>query len=152
MVREKLKRNGHKDGHEQLIRRRNREGMIRAPGHLGVSIRDEGDYDAAARLHFLNVRLDLFVYPVLAREHDDRQIFVDKGYRAVFHLTGRISFRVDVRYFLQFQRAFQRDREVRPPPKIEEISGFEIPFRDLLDRGVFLETALDERGDMNYVR
>ena len=65
---------------------------------------------AAARAHFLQVRLQLLEQVVVRRDRDDRHVFVDERERAVLQLARRIRLGVDVRDFLELQRAFHRDR------------------------------------------
>ena len=102
--------------------------------HLRTSsssrLADDGDDDAAARLHFLHVRERLLVANaallasrIARREHDHGQFLVDQRVRSVLHLTGRIAFGVNVGDLLQLQRAFERDREVNAAAEIKKILG-----------------------------
>jgi hypothetical protein len=39
----------------------------------------------------------------------------------MLHFGCGIAFSMDIGYFLEFQCSFQRNREINPTPKIEEI-------------------------------
>ena len=99
-----------------------------------VAFGDDGDHDAVARFHFLNVGDALFVAGhgvgigfVARGQDDDGKIFVDQRVGAVLHFAGGIAFGVDVGNFLELERAFEgdgimnaarRDRENRCGGKI----------------------------------
>ena len=100
----------------QLGRGRDLDDMVGGLAGQVIAFGDDGDDDAVAGLHFLDVGDALFVaghgsgIGLVARgQDDDRQIFVDQGVGAVLHFAGRIAFGVDVGNFLQLERAFERD-------------------------------------------
>ena len=67
---------------------------------------------AAARAHFLQVRLQLLEQRVVGRDRDHRHVAVDQRERPVLELAGGVGLGVDVGDLLQLQRAFHRDRVV----------------------------------------
>ena len=97
-----------------------------------VVLAGDGDHDASARLHFLNVRerllvadAALFAGRIARGDHHHRQILVDQRVGPVLHLAGRIALGVDVGDLLELQRAFERDREVDAAAQEQEIGGAE---------------------------
>ena len=106
----------------------------------------DGNHDAVAGFHFLNVGHALFVARhrigiglVVRCQHDYRQIFVDQRVRAVLHFAGGIAFGVDVGNFLQLQRAFESDRVVNAAAEVEEIGvAEELAGERFEDAGFFL--------------
>src|SRR5260370_18129230 len=89
--------------------------------------RHNGDDDAIARLHFLDVRNALLITGhglgvgfVARRQNDDREVFVDQSIRTVLHLAGGGSFSINVGDFLELQSAFWGDWVVDAPAQIEE--------------------------------
>ena len=115
-----------------------------------VAFGDDGDDDAVARFHFLQVGDGFFVAQhrggigfVARGDHDHRKIFVDQRVGAVLHFAGRIAFGVDVGNFLQLQRAFERDGVVDAAAEIEKIGVAEKLPRELFDFRVALEDVFD---------
>ena len=64
----------------------------------------------------------------------------------MFHFSGRIALGMDVRNLLQLQRAFQRDRIVDAPPKIEEVALHVIALRHRDNFRFAAENPLDQGG------
>ncbi len=81
-------------------------------GHAGFLV-GEHDQLAATGTHFLQVGFEFFQQFVVRRNGHHRHVVIHQGQRAVFQLTGRVGFGVDVRDFLEFQRAFHRHRVLR---------------------------------------
>ena len=69
---------------------------------------------AAARADFLQVGLQLVEQRVARRDGDHRHVAVHQRERPVLQLARGIRLGVDVRDFLQLERAFHRDRVVHP--------------------------------------
>jgi hypothetical protein len=61
----------------------------------------------------VHVRHGFFEAHVTRRHHDNGEIFVDERDRPVLQLSGGIALSVNVGYFLELERAFQRKRVVR---------------------------------------
>ena len=78
---------------------------------------------AASCGHFLHIRLYFVQQAVFRRNHHNRHIFVHQRERSMFQFAGRIGFRMDIGDFLQFQRAFQRNRVMDAAPQ-KERAGF----------------------------
>ena len=76
---------------------------------------------------------------------DDGHLLVDERDRPVLHLAGRIAFGVDVRDFLQLQRAFERDRIVDAAAEIQKVGAVVEPGRDLFDLGRELQRLLEQQ-------
>ena len=55
------------------------------------------------------------------RDDHDRKVLVDQRVGAVLHFAGGVAFRVDVRNFLQLERAFECDGIVNAAAQEEEI-------------------------------
>ena len=66
------------------------------------------------RAHFLHVRLELFEQRAVRRDGHHRHRLGDERERPVLELARRIRLGVDVRDFLELERAFERDRIVQP--------------------------------------
>ena len=111
---------------------------------LLVAARRERDDRSAARLDLLHVADHLLEHVIARRDRDDRHLLVDERDRAVLHLAGRIALGVDVRDFLQLQRAFERDRVVDAAAEVEEIGAVVEARRDLLDLGRELQRLLEQ--------
>src|SRR3989449_7945029 len=80
------------------------------------------DYDPSIpRPDFLDIAEDLLVCLILRGDHDDRHIPVDECDRTVLHLGRRISLGMDIRNFLQLERAFERCGKAVPAPQVKEI-------------------------------
>src|SRR5207249_4324515 len=80
------------------------------------------DHDPAPRFNLLDIVDHLVVDAVLDRDRDDWHVLVDQRDRTVFHLTGRVTFGVDVGELFQFERAFQGDRELDAAAEIQEVT------------------------------
>ncbi len=125
--------------------------MCRCLADLLVAFRCNGDHDPAAGLHLFDVREDLLIHAVLPGKHHDGHVLVDKRDGPVLHLAGRIPFCVDIGYFLQLERPFERNRIIRAPAEVQEISGAEEILRDLLDSVIVLKAPLHQHGNMDQV-
>ena len=68
------------------------------------------DRAAFAGDHFVHVRHGFFEGGVTRRDHDDRKIFFDERDRPVLEFSGGIPLGMNVGYFLELERAFQRKR------------------------------------------
>ena len=77
-------------------------------------------------------------------DRHDRHLLVDERDGAVLHLACRIAFGVDVRDFLQLQRAFERDRVVDPPAEVQEIGAVVEALGHLFHRGRRLDGLLED--------
>jgi len=126
-------------------------GLVVAFGHH----RDDVPFP---RLHFLNVGEGLLVsqaasHAQLVARGDDHhgQVLVDQRIGTVLHLTRRVAFRVDVRDFLQLQRALQSDGEVHAPAQEQEIRGAEQFARQFLDARVPGQNCLHLGRDLQQV-
>ena len=93
---------------------------------------------AGARFHFLQVRHRLLIAQhrtgivfVFGGDDHNRKLFVDQRVRAVFHFAGRIAFRVNIRNFLQLERAFEGDRIVNAASQEQEVLGAVIFLRQV---------------------
>lgn len=93
--------------------------MLRQPQHVdllglrevAVGVREDIQL-AAAGLDFLEVGLELVEQAVVGGNGDDGHVAVDQGERAVLEFAGGVGFGVDVGDVLEFERAFERDRQV----------------------------------------
>ena len=147
-----MERNDFQQGHEQLRRGRKFDDVIGGFACELISLGDNGDNDAVARLDFLDVGNALLVarhglgvgFVTRCQDHD-WQIFIDERVGAVLHFAGRVAFGVDVRDFLELQRTFEGDRVVDAPAQIEKISKTkELPSE------VFVESRLIRLQDGFY--
>src|SRR5260370_1405991 len=142
VIGEQLERDDFQQGHEQLRRGRKFDDVIGGFPREMISRGDNGDDDAVAGLDFLDVGNALLIPRhcfgvgfVTGRQDDDGQIFVDQGVGAVLHFAGGIAFGVNVRDFLELQRAFESDGVVNVSTEIEKIGvAKELP------RQVFVES------------
>src|ERR1700694_3863709 len=85
-------------------------------------IRNE-DRAALASDHFVHVRHGFFEGHVTWRDHDDGEILVDERDRPVLEFSGSIALGVNVGYFLELERAFQRKRIVRSAADEQRAAG-----------------------------
>src|SRR5437763_10490127 len=66
----------------------------------------------AARAHFLNIRFEFLEKDIIGRHRNDGHLIGDQRERAVLQLAGGVGLRVDVRDFLQLERALESDRKM----------------------------------------
>jgi len=59
---------------------------------------------------------------VFQSNYHHRHVFVDKGDRAVLHLSRRVSLGVDIGNFLEFQGTFEGGREIDTSSEIQAIA------------------------------
>src|SRR5579863_3345415 len=150
MIGEKLQRYHLENRQQQLGGGRNVDHVVRElPDFFGVLLAHYRDHNPAARLHFLNVRkrllkanAALFAVGIARGQHHYRKILVDERVGAVLHLSGRITLSVNVRDFLQLQRAFERDREVHAAAEEQKISCAKQALHQLVIDGVVTENRL----------
>ncbi len=84
---------------------------------------------------FLVAQLAGGIAGLMRGQYDDRQIFVDQGVGAMFHFARWIAFGVNVRDFLEFQRAFKRDGIVNAPSEEKKVlRAVELPGKPLVLR------------------
>ncbi len=115
-----------------------------------VAFGDDGDDDAVARFHFLDVGDGLFIprhgggiFFVARGENDDRQILVDQGVGAVLHFAGGVPLGVNVGDLLQLQSAFEGDGVVDAAAEVKKVIAPEKLAAELLDRFVGLENRFE---------
>src|SRR5262245_43165600 len=66
---------------------------------------------AAPRRHFLHIRHGLVEHAIVRRDYDHRHLLVDQRDRPVLELAAGVALGVDVRNFLELERALGRQRE-----------------------------------------
>lgn len=66
--------------------------------------------------------------------HHHGQFFINERVRPMFHLPGRVPFRMNVGNLLQLKSAFQGDGVMNPASEEEEVPAFEKHTRQLLNR------------------
>ena len=128
-------------------------------GHFGdffVTFASDGNHHAAACFNLLDVRQGLLVVDLtLFREriprgkHDDRKILVDERVRPMLHFAGGIALGVNIRDFLELQRAFQSNGEMDAPPEIKKVLRFRQVLRHLLINLGIREHLLQFSGDLS---
>jgi hypothetical protein len=92
-----------------------RTSVTQAPGAASdTPLISHQDRAPIASDHFVHVRHGFFKGHVLRCEHDDGDVLVDQRDRPVLEFSGSITLGVNVGYFLELERAFQRKRVVRP--------------------------------------
>ncbi len=100
---------------------------------LDVVIREQKQL-ATARADFLQIRQHLVEQRVVGQRADHRHVGINQRQRAVLQFAGRIGLGVDIRDFLQLQRAFQRDRIERTATEEQRVMLVGKGFRHVLDR------------------
>ena len=144
MVCQQLQRNHLKQRQHEFAGDGNGDEMVSHFGGLFIAFAGDGNDNPAARLHFLDVRKGLFVmdlaflgFRIARGEYHDRQIFIDERVRTMLHLAGGIAFGVDIRDFLEFERALESNGEMDAAPEIEKIGGFRKAARQFfVDAGI----------------
>src|SRR3981081_4803027 len=101
-------------------------------------IRNE-DRAALASDYFVHVRHGFFEGHVTRRDHDDGEIFVDERNRPVLEFSGSITLGVNVGYFLERERTFQRKWIVGSAPDEERVAGRRYLASELADLRFQLE-------------
>ena len=97
---------------------------VHAFGGVEVAVEvGEDEEFAAACADFLHVGFHFVQQAVVRGNHDNGHILVHQGQRAVFQLTCRVSFGVDIGNLFQLQRAFEGNWEVDAAAQ-EECAGF----------------------------
>ena len=99
------------------------------PGY-GVAFGGDDNHRAFARFDFLDVGHRFVGYRIFRRDEYRGRARFDERNRAVFHFGGRITFDVDVRNFLELERAFKRNREIILPGEEQEVIRLAIFFGD----------------------
>ena len=79
----------------------------------------------------------------------DRHVCVDERERAVLQLAGRIRLGVDVRDFLELQRAFHRDRVHLAAAEEQRVMLVGEALRQLADLAVEMQRLLDQPGNLD---
>jgi hypothetical protein len=98
-----------------------------------VALGGDGDDVPAPGAHLLDVAHHLFVLAALVGDEDRGHALVDEGDRAVLHLRGGHALGVDVRDFLEFERAFEGGRVVVAAAQEEPVLAVDVLLGDLLD-------------------
>ena len=70
----------------------------------------------------------------------------------MLQFTRGVCFRVDVRYFLQLERALHRDRPHRPAPEEERMVLLREVLGEMLEFVVHLQRFFDRCSSMHHVR
>ena len=111
-------------------------------------VRDD-DHSGAASLRFLDVAERFFEHFVIGcTRPPPAKVLVDQRDRSVLHFAGRIALRVDVRNFLQLERALECDRVVDATTQVQEITMVLQLLRQRLDLTVRLQGLLDANGQL----
>ena len=76
-----------------------------------IRLGEEGNQPSFSCPHLFDIGDDLLIDLVLGRKDNDRHLPVDQGDGPMLHLTGRISFRMDIGDLFQLQRPFQGNRD-----------------------------------------
>ena len=100
---------------------RNVNDFIGALGHFRIAFAGNGNNRAAACLDFFQVAHDLVVDRAARNEKDRGRLAVHQCNRPVFHLGGRVAFRVDVADLFQLQGAFQSHRVKVLPAQVQAV-------------------------------
>src|SRR6266404_8724055 len=110
-----------------------------------VALRDNRDYDAIARFHFLDIRNALlvaryrfWVFVVARGQDDDWEILVDQRVGAVLHFPRRITLRVNIRNFLELECTLERNGEMNAAPQVKEITVTVELAREIFVNAVFV--------------
>ena len=86
-----------------------------------VMLGDDGNDPSFPGFHFLDIAQHFIIHLLVGGDEHHGHIVVDEGDGAMLHLSGRITFGMDVGYFLELQRSFQGDREIIPSSEVKEI-------------------------------
>ena len=103
---------------------------------------------AAARAHFLQVRLQLLEERVLGGDRDHGHVLVHQRERPVLQFSRGVGFGVDVGDFLELERPFHRDRIVDSAAEKQRVVAPRELLRPFLHLRLELEHALEGRGKM----
>ena len=85
-----------------------------------MAFADQNDA-SAARGDFLHVRDRLFENRVVRRQHDDGHRLVDQRDWPMLELASGVTLGVNIGQFLQFQRAFERQRKKCASAQVENV-------------------------------
>ena len=98
---------------------------------------------AAACANFLHVGLYFFQQRVIWRDHNNRHTAVDQCKWPMLELSRRVGFGMNVRNFLEFERALKRDRVVQPAPQKKRVLFFRKSVSPRLDLWLQVQGVLD---------
>ena len=137
VIRQQLQRQYHRDRREHFGDARQGDDRvlcgIQHAFQRVVALGRDGDHRSASSLHFLNIAKHLLENVIIWCNAHDGHVAVDERDRPVLHLAGRVAFGVDVRNFLQLQRAFEGDRVVDAPAEEQKIAPVGKARRNLFD-------------------
>ena len=133
IVAEELDGDGVEDGLNGLVGIGYRDDIVRQIRGEIRAFRGDGDDLTFPGADFLEVGQGLLVHLIVIDEEKARAFFANQGYRSVFHLSGRVAFRMDVGDFLELEGTFQGDGEHHLATKEKEILRLGIFFGDSLD-------------------
>src|SRR5262245_20549380 len=71
-----------------------------------------------------------FIQPVLRRDGDDRHLCINQCNRTVFHLSSRVSFRMNIGNFFELEGSFQSYRVIHAATEEEKIAAVVELFRN----------------------
>src|SRR5208282_6575708 len=143
MISEQLKRDRQKNRVQIGVAFFNKDRVFCESSYRVIISRGNCDNGAPPAFYLFHVRCDLFIELTRGRQHDHWKVLINKGYRAMLHLAGSITFSMDIRYLFQLQRAFKSDRIVYSPAEIQELLFFEKLPCERAYGGVKLQRVLD---------
>src|SRR5262249_23051607 len=81
----------------------------------------------------LHVRYGFLEYVVVRRNHNDGHCLVDQSDRPVLEFTCGVALGVDIRNFLELERALERDREPGTAAEVKHVRRLGEVLREPLD-------------------
>ena len=146
-----MERDAEQNRHDQVVGGRNLNNLPGDFFEFGRGSVGQGDNAPAARLDLFHIAERFLVHRVFGQQDDNRHLIVDQGNRSVLHLPGRIALGMNIRQFLELERALKRNRIVDAPPEIQEVAGMAVFLGDLFNRFGLLQRRLDQGGQSNDV-
>ncbi len=148
VVRDELHGDHGDDGVDEGVVFGDEKDVVGHVGYFRVSLGGDDDEFALSGADFFKIGYRFFVKRALGGNADGGHVFVDEGDGAMFHLTRRISFGVDVRDFFELEGAFQGDGEVWAPAEVEKVSGLGVAAGNGDERGFSSQDSFDLLRDL----
>src|SRR5439155_113412 len=151
VVGEELERDDGDERRQELGARGHLDNVLRLRRDVPVARVGDGDDEAVARPHLLDVAEHTLVGAVARHERHDRERVGDECDRTVLHLAAGVALGVDIRDLLELERALEGDGVLEPAPQIEEIARVRELAGEGHDLAVQLERLLDQTRDLDEV-
>src|SRR5450755_4840173 len=149
VISKQLQRDGVDDGRQQACVFRQTQHVDSVAGlDLAVGVGHDVQL-AAAGAYFLQVRLELFEQRVVGRDGHDGHPGIDQRQRSVLELAGGIRLAMDVRNFLELERALERDRVMQAAAEEKRVLLFGELLRPGDDRRLQRQHRLDCAGQVS---